>query len=116
MMCVISCDLFCKQKTAYDMRFSDMSSDVCSSDRPGKNSLPGFARHAPHRACRGNRVPAPLSSSCSCKDVCVAKTAEQRRRFLTCRPMSGVVVKTARHKCLSAAFNLRCQEIGRAHV
>src|SRR3546814_3070931 len=79
------------------------------------NSLPVFARHAPHRACRGNRVPAPLSSTCSCKDVCVAKTAEQRRRFLPFRPMSGVVVKTARHKCISAAFNLRCQAKGHDH-
>src|SRR3546814_18946877 len=25
-------DLFCKQKTAYEMRISDWSSDVCSSD------------------------------------------------------------------------------------
>src|SRR3546814_10346624 len=25
---------FCKQKTAYDMRISDWSSDVCSSDLP----------------------------------------------------------------------------------
>src|SRR3546814_2606479 len=29
----MSCDfLFCKQKTAYEMRISDWSSDVCSSD------------------------------------------------------------------------------------
>src|SRR3546814_7827850 len=26
--------LFCKQKTAYEMRISDWSSDVCSSDLP----------------------------------------------------------------------------------
>src|SRR3546814_19219003 len=30
MMCVCFC--FCKQKTAYEMRMSDCSSDVCSSD------------------------------------------------------------------------------------
>src|SRR3546814_13912018 len=30
------CFFFCKQKTAYEMRISDWSSDVCSSDlRPG---------------------------------------------------------------------------------
>src|SRR3546814_9774096 len=28
----MSCVLFCKQKTAYDMRISHWSSDVCSSD------------------------------------------------------------------------------------
>src|SRR3546814_3512194 len=26
------CFFFCKQKTAYEMRISDLSSDVCSSD------------------------------------------------------------------------------------
>src|SRR3546814_3713967 len=34
-MCIISlllCIFFCKQKTAYEMRISDWSSDVCSSD------------------------------------------------------------------------------------
>src|SRR3546814_4577691 len=29
-MCIVFC--FCKQKTAYEMRISDWSSDVCSSD------------------------------------------------------------------------------------
>src|SRR3546814_9166151 len=35
--------LFCKQKTAYDMRISDWSSDVCSSDL----SLPVAAMRCP---------------------------------------------------------------------
>src|SRR3546814_5099486 len=30
---------FFKQKTAYEMRISDWSSDVCSSDLPGKRAL-----------------------------------------------------------------------------
>src|SRR3546814_7074076 len=30
--CVFSCVVFFKQKTAYEMRISDWSSDVCSSD------------------------------------------------------------------------------------
>src|SRR3546814_2840542 len=30
--CLISCFFFFKQKTAYEMRISDWSSDVCSSD------------------------------------------------------------------------------------
>src|SRR3546814_1710324 len=29
---------FCKQKTAYDMRISDWSSDVCSSDLAGAHA------------------------------------------------------------------------------
>src|SRR3546814_7265060 len=32
MLVVISCFFFFKQKTAYEMRISDWSSDVCSSD------------------------------------------------------------------------------------
>src|SRR3546814_17181644 len=33
-MCVLSFFFFFKQKTAYEMRISDWSSDVCSSDLP----------------------------------------------------------------------------------
>src|SRR3546814_4962800 len=32
MLCLIVCFFFFKQKTAYEMRISDWSSDVCSSD------------------------------------------------------------------------------------
>src|SRR3546814_20158258 len=48
---------FFKQKTAYEMRISDWSSDVCSSDLdmvgPGRGSLPARP-HTPHRL--GDRV------------------------------------------------------------
>src|SRR3546814_8487483 len=36
--------LFCKQKTAYEMRISDWSSDVCSADL-----YPSFARELDHQ-------------------------------------------------------------------
>src|SRR3546814_10211526 len=32
MLCFYVCVVFCNQKTAYEMRISDWSSDVCSSD------------------------------------------------------------------------------------
>src|SRR3546814_1163232 len=35
---------FFKQKTAYEMRISDWSSDVCSSDLPGRGTDGGVAR------------------------------------------------------------------------
>src|SRR3546814_6635266 len=38
-MCIVSCVVFFKQKTAYEMRISDWSSDVCSSDLLGIESL-----------------------------------------------------------------------------
>src|SRR3546814_1487189 len=46
---------FCKQKTAYDMRISDWSSDVCSSDlqaRPSGTHVPGW----PNRFVRSIRA------------------------------------------------------------
>src|SRR3546814_7252779 len=43
------CCFFVKQKTAYEMRISDWSSDVCSSDLPPAGAL----RHHPARLQRG---------------------------------------------------------------
>src|SRR3546814_2055503 len=63
---------FFKQKTAYEMRISDWSSDVCSSDLPHRGvgsvvdhhpaqrrDLRGVLAHLPRRAERaeGRRVP-----------------------------------------------------------
>src|SRR3546814_12110237 len=45
------CFCFFKQKTAYEMRISDWSSDVCSSDLP----RPEAARLPPDRAARSRR-------------------------------------------------------------
>src|SRR3546814_3050042 len=39
--CVKGCFFFFKQKTAYEMRISDWSSDVCSSDRPPAWAMSG---------------------------------------------------------------------------
>src|SRR3546814_14822185 len=50
---------FCKQKTAYEMRISDWSSDVCSSDLPGQGYRPRNQRSGrrpqagPARPCQG---------------------------------------------------------------
>src|SRR3546814_11617681 len=40
------CVFFCKQKTAYDLRISDWSSDVCSSDLRCGGLLEGHQREA----------------------------------------------------------------------
>src|SRR3546814_16408870 len=49
-LCVVSVFVF-KQKTAYELRISDWSSDVCSSDlRQGRHPHPRFGRrHADRR-------------------------------------------------------------------
>src|SRR3546814_6309488 len=54
--------LFVKQKTAYEMRISDWSSDVCSSDLPG----PGVAgaRGARHHDGGRKRPPAADAEEC----------------------------------------------------
>src|SRR3546814_1910206 len=45
---------FFKQKTAYEMRISDWSSDVCSSDLPGEAAHDGIATaQAGGAACSG---------------------------------------------------------------
>src|SRR3546814_9412661 len=54
--CISFLFLFFKQKTAYEMRISDWSSDVCSSDltRSGSHSLcTGSERQRSSGACRG---------------------------------------------------------------
>src|SRR3546814_948633 len=44
------CFFFVKQKTAYEMRISDWSSDVCSSDLPQSFAPPPMARAEPAHA------------------------------------------------------------------
>src|SRR3546814_15412492 len=70
MKCIYSSVLFFKQKTAYEMRISDWSSDVCSSDlerdrgRRGRSSLLRRALRSPPRAPRTRgRTAAPASRS-----------------------------------------------------
>src|SRR3546814_8124911 len=48
----IVCFFFFKQKTAYDMRISDWSSDVCSSDLAGR----GAGLSLRHRRSQGAAV------------------------------------------------------------
>src|SRR3546814_10466292 len=45
MSVVYSCVFFFKQKTAYEMRISDWSSDVCSSDLENHRQRGGFERY-----------------------------------------------------------------------
>src|SRR3546814_8984688 len=52
---------FFKQKTAYEMRISDWSSDLCSSDLSAV--LCGFWRRHPHHRQRSRRERAGLSGA-----------------------------------------------------
>src|SRR3546814_8660922 len=68
--------LFFKQKTAYEMRISDWSSDVCSSDLPisAGGRMPLAARRA---ACDGGCLVSPADGRC---EACRAAVAPPRRR------------------------------------
>src|SRR3546814_8837879 len=46
-MCVYVIFFFFKQKTAYDMRISDWSSDVCSSDLQGSHDVSSARNNMP---------------------------------------------------------------------
>src|SRR3546814_10430871 len=46
-LCLLSCIFFFKQKTAYEMRISDWSSDVCSSDLRCVRRSPRLGRPEP---------------------------------------------------------------------
>src|SRR3546814_3196405 len=51
----VLCFFFFKQKTAYEMRISDWSSDVCSSDLSGRNGQGG--EHRPSRTTHPRNLP-----------------------------------------------------------
>src|SRR3546814_14219955 len=64
---------FFKQKTAYEMRISDWSSDVCSSDlelRPAVPRADGQARRRLHRGSLAGHLDRP--------EVCLAQPAIHR--------------------------------------
>src|SRR3546814_6458261 len=80
---VIGCVLFCllcvfffKQKTAYEMRISDWSSDVCSSDLKGNGPCDGAVSFSQaRRPGVRRRAPLPCRSPRS-----RGRSAERRRR------------------------------------
>src|SRR3546814_20188479 len=84
---------FFKQKTAYEMRISDWSSDVCSSDL-SVSSLTHGLRYLKRRRigrCPGSVVPPPLSRNLRAFTVCVKRLTpsvasdQVRRRFPECQ-------------------------------
>src|SRR3546814_4703906 len=66
-LCV--CFFFFKQKTAYEMRISDWSSDVCSSDLRPRNSASTLAR---------------LLFGCGLQLLCIPSSALMSARMVSC--------------------------------
>src|SRR3546814_1562464 len=72
---------FFKQKTAYEMRISDWSSDVCSSDLPGHGETlrgPGWPRRA-GRYAPVRRLPHPAELRFDDRQTDRAWRSEERR-------------------------------------
>src|SRR3546814_2111751 len=66
---LVSSIFFFKQRTAYEMRISDWSSDVCSSDLPRRHSF--HAKPRSHRICGRDFAPpaASVSSAVASPDL-----------------------------------------------
>src|SRR3546814_4636232 len=68
-MCGVCVIFFFKQKTAYEMRISDWSSDVCSSDLLSACSSDGDVPFGNAGSTTGGSVCAPGQSiTCACAD------------------------------------------------
>src|SRR3546814_10971282 len=72
MVCYV---FFFKQKTAYEMRISDWSSDVCSSDLQDRG---GTAAHCRHLSAREQCI----SDPCQCS----ARGCNDRQAHAQCQP------------------------------
>src|SRR3546814_6352170 len=64
-MCVVMCIFFFKQKTAYEMRISDWSSDVCSSDLQRPSSACTSQIHSAMRADVSRKPASPVTEKIS---------------------------------------------------
>src|SRR3546814_11491049 len=95
-MCVLF--VFFNQKTAYEMRISDWSSDVCSSDltRLGLLPLDGEAAAASPEACRLRRLPAVGDARRGDRRAARLRAVLQAR-LLPREPLGGAVPVARRH-------------------
>src|SRR3546814_2235238 len=78
-VCVF-CFFFFKQKTAYEMRISDWSSDVCSSDLGGVTSVAAVRVTAPdHAPGVVEYLPRARTLTCSAEPGMTGERSEERR-------------------------------------
>src|SRR3546814_13305969 len=68
---------FFNQKTAYEIRISDWSSDVCSSDLPPANWSPNLAKARRKRKAR-RRNAAPIACPCALQATDSTPSASSR--------------------------------------
>src|SRR3546814_10867053 len=112
-MCYVDCVFIFKQKTAYEMRISDWSSDVCSSDLRRAPGAAVLARRAPPPAqADGGRLLRPAGA--------VVPGTRPGPAHRAGRPDQRMNTETssAQNSARSQAMSSRQPEpkIGRAHV
>src|SRR3546814_8880254 len=121
---------FFKQKTAYEMRISDWSADVCSSDLVDLDSAGRISALGQEvRACALGQASAALmgASAIGRSGAEIAAARDALRAYLagegeTPGDWPGLDVFAparahhARHASILLAFEAAAEEIGRAHV
>src|SRR3546814_4525164 len=96
MFCRLVCFFFFKQKTAYEMRISDWSSDVCSSDLRGRRKLGRREKiklaHELgwHMGRYGHRTLPKRSTRGSNTSDRIRRSNVQRQRFPRMEPSAGI--------------------------
>src|SRR3546814_9389106 len=113
---------FFKQKTAYEMRISDWSSDVCSSDLPSarrRAACPACAERrstghgcGPGGGSAGSRARRVRSPGSACSRHPVRRGEPLRFRWASARSSEY----GRAHAGSTASCRRRAEEIGRAHV
>src|SRR3546814_9803322 len=109
-LCTLFLFFYFKQKTAYEMRISDWSSDVCSSDllggqRPGEQTVPTEQREqlARHRGGEAGDPPIghrrPFAMRSRLRKQCVGRHHTPRDRaekldFLAAHPLRAAILRT----------------------
>src|SRR3546814_3061398 len=114
---------FFKQKTAYEMRISDWSSDVCSSDLPDIDAVPPGPEHRCRRARRAVRHIDGLEEPAA-GDAEHARLPQDQpggfRHLLFGVELEDAAAVGGRRVCLddagAAYFDDQRGQIGKAHV
>src|SRR3546814_4105885 len=95
---------FCKQKTAYEMRISDWSSDVCSSDLGECSEYPGH---------HSSSTIFPICSPVSMRAWAAAASARGKRLSITGRNFPSLTNGQTDFSSSSAIIDLKPTERGR---
>src|SRR3546814_2706768 len=106
-----------KQKTAYEMRISDLSSDVCSSDLNSTQNTSGMKR-APRKKMTNTAGPAPASCFLRSRPQALQRSAIFRMPENS-RPLPQRGQRQARPARIAlggSGGRTAAGEVGRAHV